>query len=267
MSMEAYIQAEAQIHVAAQVIALTGKNLIEPQADDSQTTAVWHAERQLLIGRDFSSNGNQFAVFVDPLDFAIGIHRNGAELDRVHLDGLTYLQCVDSWRKWLSTAGIANALDLTLHYALPETANYAFDVFDKPSEVVLSRWSTNRTMANQALRTLSETVGSPSDVNIWPHHFDSGTYYELHKTNGVTDRSIGAGFNPADAMVPEPYFYISGWHKDQSIDYADTPTMENGQWILDDWKGAVLPITYVKDPSAVREFFTTTASFLMAKLT
>ena len=39
MNLEAYIQAEAQLHVASQMISLTGKNLVEKQADDSHTTA------------------------------------------------------------------------------------------------------------------------------------------------------------------------------------------------------------------------------------
>ena len=92
--MKDYKQAEAQIHVASQMISLTGKNLVEKQADDSHTTAKWNAEKQLLVGRKFQLNGNTYSVFVDPVGFALGIMRNGSETERVSLDNLTYMQTI-----------------------------------------------------------------------------------------------------------------------------------------------------------------------------
>lgn len=266
MDLEQYKKAEAHLHVASQMISLTGKNLVEKQADDSHTTATWNSEKQLLIGRDFTLDGNTLSVFVDPVEFALGLLKNGTETERVSLDGLTYMQTVEPWKKWLTDAGFNGELDLKLHYDLPDNDLYKFDAFSKPDDAILSAWVRNRTLANKALSTLTESVGAPSNINIWPHHFDTGTYYELHKTDGATDRSVGAGFNPADGMVDEPYFYIYGWYKDNEIDYSDRPSLENGKWITEDWKGAVLPITVVKNPNAVNEFYAATSSYLRDKL-
>jgi len=266
MDIQAYIRAEAQIHLASQIISLTGKNLVEKQADDSHTTAIWNAEKQRIIGRDFVLNGNTYAVFVDPVGFAIDLLKNGSETERISLDGLTYIQTVESWKNWLPDAGFQVELDLNLHYELPSSDLYKFDAFSKPSSDILALWAKNRTIANSVFENLTKSVEAPSDINIWPHHFDTGTYYELHKTDGTTDRSIGAGFNPADGMVDEPYFYIYGWYKDNEIDYSDKPALENGKWIVDDWKGAVLPITEVKDQSTADDFYKNTSFFLKEKL-
>ena len=266
MNLEAYIQAEAQLHVASQMISLTGKNLVEKQADDSHTTAKWNAEKQLIIGRDFILNANTYSVFVDPVDFAIGLLKNGAEANRVSLDGLTYMQTVEPWKEWLSEAGFDGELDLSLHYELPSSELYKFDTFHKPSDDILALWAKNRTMANSVFESLTKSIGAPSDINIWPHHFDSGTYYELHKTDGAADRSIGAGFNPADGMVSEPYFYLYGWYKDNKLDYSDKPELVNGKWITDNWEGAVLPITEAADENAVNAFYETASSYLKNKL-
>jgi len=264
--MEDYIKAEAQIHVASQMISLTGKNLIEKNPDDSHTTAKWNAEKKLIVGRDFELNGSTYSVFVDPVNFALGLTKDGGETNRVSLDGLTYIQTVEPWKKWLIEAGFEGELDLKLHYELPDNEPYKFGAFAKPEEVTLKQWAKNRTIATNALSALTEAVGVLSEINIWPHHFDSGTYYELHKTEGATDRSIGAGFNPADDMVDEPYFYIYGWYKDNKLDYSDKPELVNGKWITNNWEGAVLPITEAADEDAVNAFYETTSLYLKNKL-
>jgi len=225
-----------------------------------------HIHSQILVGREFQLNGNTYSVFVDPVGFALGIMKNGSETERVSLDNLTYMQTVEPWKKWLSEAGFKDELDLSLHYDLPDNDLYKFDAFSKPDDAIINLWAKNRTIANSAFENLNKSVGVPSDINIWPHHFDTGTYHELYKTDGATDRSIGAGFNPADAMVSEPYYYIYGWYKDKEIDYSDKPEQENGKWIVSDWKGAVLPISEVKDQSTVDDFYKNTSTYLKDKL-
>ena len=266
MNLQDYITAEAQLHVASQMISLTGKNLVQKQSDDSHTTAIWDSERQLIIGRNFDLNGNSFSIFIDPIEFALGIMKNGSETERVSLNGLTYMQTVEPWKKWLWEAGFKEGLDLSLHYELPSSDLYRFDSFSKPSGDILALWCKNRTMANEVFSSLTKMVDSGSDINIWPHHFDSGVYYELHKTEGVTDRSIGAGFNPADGMVDQPYFYIYGWYKDSKIDYSDKPDLSNGKWILNNWEGAVLPISKVDGYETVEQFYQATSTYLKNKL-
>ncbi|MBL4587197.1 MAG: hypothetical protein JKX84_09105 [Flavobacteriales bacterium] len=268
MEIEEYIKAEVQLHIACQMLSLTGINLVPKQADDSHTTAVWNSDKGIIVGREFELNGNNYQVFVDPLDFALGFIKNGEETERFPMDGLFYMQTVEPWKKWLTEAGFSGELNLKLHYELPDNDLYKFESFSKPSNEILNEWVKNRTLANNALAELTEMIGAPSDINIWSHHFDTGTYYELHKTQGETDRSIGAGFGVADSMVSEPYFYIYPWHKDKKIDYADVPKLENGRWIIKNWEGAVLPLSELEnDPqTTVREFYETASNYLKDKL-
>lgn len=267
MNLEAYKKAEAQLHVAAQMISLTGKNLVNEKPDDNHTTGKWDAETECIVGKDFQLNGNTYAIFVSPIDFSLGILKNGKQTETVLLDGLTYIQTVEPWKKWLKDAGFDGELNLKLHYDLPENDLYQFNAFSKPSEDILKQWAANRTTATKVLANLTDLVDAPSEINIWPHHFDSGTYYELHQTDGETDRSIGAGFNPADGMVDEPYFYIYGWYKNNEIDYSDKPELTNGKWKIGDWKGAVLPISSANSDTFVERFFNDSCEYLKSKLT
>ena len=51
MNVEDYNRAEAQLHVASQMISLTGKNLVPANPDDSQTTAIWDENKNQIVGR------------------------------------------------------------------------------------------------------------------------------------------------------------------------------------------------------------------------
>lgn len=268
MNTKEYIKAEVQLHVASQMISLTGKNLVSPHPDDSHTTAKWDSDKNHIMGRAFELNGNRYSIFVDPIAFSFGINKNGNELDSMELHGLTYMQTVEPWKKWLEEAGFKGELDLSLHYELPASDLYRFDAFSKPSKGILKRWSDNRSLANQAFQKLNEMIVVESDINIWPHHFDTGTYHVLHKTNGEGDRSIGAGFAIADSMVTEPYFYIYGWYKDQKIDYSDAPQIECAQWITDNWEGCVFLISNIgeNELEQVNEFYSITSEYLKRKL-
>lgn len=213
-------------------------------------------------------DGAVYQVFVDPIDFTLGIMKNEVMHDSIPLHGLTYMQTVEPWKKWLTEAGFGGELDLSLHYDLPESDLYRFESFTKPDQAILESWVANRTLANQAFRKLNEMIGFDSDINIWPHHFDSGTYHVLHETDGTGDRSIGSGFALADSMVNEPYFYIYGWFKDRQLNYSDAPSIEGSRWITDGWEGAVLPISSITDNrlQAVSEFYSKTSSYLKEKL-
>lgn len=264
-----YTKTEAQLHVASQMIALTGINCMEKEADDSHTTLKWKPEFGRLEGRTFVLNSNTYAVFVNPLTFELGIMKDGEVHGTVTLDGKSYAATTAPWKEWLKAAGFDGEPTTELHYELPNDENYRFKAFEKPSNQALKRWMDIRTLANNGLEQLTETIGAPSEVNIWPHHFDTGTYYELHRTDGETDRSIGAGLAIADGMVPEPYFYIYAWYKDNQIDYADKPALNAGKWIITDgWKGAALPISALNNNALeeLNDFFSVTSSYLKSKI-
>lgn len=57
MNVEDYNRAEAQLHVASQMISLTGKNLVPANPDDSHTTAILDEKKNQIVGLPFEWTG------------------------------------------------------------------------------------------------------------------------------------------------------------------------------------------------------------------
>jgi hypothetical protein len=108
-------------------------------------------------------------------------------------------------------------------------------------------------------------ISPSSPINIWPHHFDTGTYHPLSETG-----SIGTGFAVADTIVNEPYFYIYGWAKDKTIDYASAPDLPFGEWKTGSWKGAIMPLSTVTRLPNLKDdlkiFFASTSEFFKGNI-
>lgn len=86
------------------------------------------------------------------------------------------------------------------------------------------------------LAGLNEVVGLESDIRIWPHHFDTGTYYSLKD-----QRAIGAGWAIEDSLCDNPYLYIYGWSGDTSLNYEQVPGLGVGRWLITEgWQGAIV---------------------------
>ena len=255
----AFSRAEIQLHVAAQILALTGINFVEKEDDDSHTTSFFDAQRARISGRSFTLGTASFRVFINVREFALGLQMDDSDHRLLPLDRLSYEEAIDTWKQWLAEVGNDGELIRELHYDLPDSDAYRFKYFEKPTEDALNEWIALRTMANDVLAMLTVDIGIDSEINIWPHHFDTGTYYGLHKTDGVIDRSIGAGLGVADSIVPEPYLYIYGWNKDASINYANAPDLGPGRWISGAWEGAILPSSSSENAD---DFFRVATGFL-----
>lgn len=68
--------------------------------------------------------------------------------------------------------------------------------------------------------------------------------------------AIGAGYAIADSICPEPYFYLSGYHKRQPINFLNAPSLSAGEWRTGaDWQGALLPISASLTPDRIDAFF------------
>lgn len=260
---KAFSSTEIQLHVATQMLSLTGINFVGKEDDDSHTTSRFDAQAARIVGRTFNLGGARYRAFIDVRGFALGLEKDGSDLHVLPLDGLSYDETVAPWKQWLVEAGHSGDLVLDLHYEMPESESYQFKHFAKPAAAILDEWITLRSLANDALSTLTTELGIASEVNIWPHHFDTGTYYVVHKTDGDVDRSIGAGLAVADSMVPEPYFYIYGWDKDAVIDYSEAPDLGAGKWITGGWEGAVLPSSSSEGSDA---FYKLAVGFLKKEL-
>lgn len=110
----------------------------------------------------------------------------------------------------------------------------------------LDRWWGLGTAALETIRADEKSV-DPSEVQLWPGHFD--TAIEV----GDEDRRASYGASPGDHNTPEPYLYVSAWWPDRLNIAVDNPF-----WNAEGYTGALLPASEllgVEDPSAVAVAF------------
>lgn len=246
-------ETDKTLHSLAQLIALTSMQWLPPRPDDSQTNILWNADRQRLEGQPFGHNGQLVQLVIDTEPFALHfVDDRGLVIASFWSDHHTPDEAMAWWTGLMQTWGLTSVRPL--NYQLDTEPVARQRVYEQPAG--LSAWARWRTVANVALQNLNDWSGQSSDVRIWPHHFDTGVYYSLPDASGHERAAIWAGYAIADALCPEPYFYLSGYEGGQTLPFADAPALPAGDWRnTPDWKGALLPISEAVDPERIDSFF------------
>jgi hypothetical protein len=265
ININRYIKTETPIHKATQLLAFLGKKLGEEKADDSQTTVVYETTKDALIGKPITINGQIYVAELRFRDFNLAIVSDDNS-EVFTLEGKSIPEVLAEFQKRMDV----NLPDFELHYELPDDYDLQQYILVQPERAALTEWAEIRQMAAETFAVVNTIITPPSAINIWPHHFDTGTYHVL-KTGAKGDTaSVGCGFAIADTVVNEPYFYIYGWVKDATIDFDNAPDLTFGEWKTGDWKGAVLPLSVVKKlpnlNADLEAFFATTFRFFKSKI-
>ena len=124
-----------------------------------------------------------------------------------------------------------------LHFEIPEYS-FAKKAVESTTAHDLDHWKHFRNMANQASSFLLGYLQIDGEIRIWPHHFDTGIYV-------VSEKGMGIGFGLAmeDTLIGAPYFYMSGYPAQGSIEFNNLPKFSTGKWETSPtWQGAVLPL-------------------------
>jgi hypothetical protein len=260
-------QEEITLHRAVQLISLTGVNLLDTLPDDSQNTAVWDKESSAILGRSFDLNNTYYRIGIrlTPFELVL-IDSNSNLVNSMEIGGLDKSALYSIWADWINSLGFHGELKTKLHYDLPENEHYRSNQFDGLTIEFANTWYELRSVANVALEQLNKVSGINSEINIWPHHFDTGVYYSISEKNGETVQSIGAGLGIADSLINEPYLYLYGWTKEGSIDYGNVPKIENGVWLTEGWQGAVLKISDANTIEGINDFFKFSYQFIYNQL-
>ncbi|NOR74332.1 MAG: hypothetical protein GQ525_04155 [Draconibacterium sp.] len=88
---------------------------------------------------------------------------------------------------------------------------------------------------------LVEYFSNTIPVRIWPHHFDTGSFFTVEKnSNRKASQTIGLGWAIPDSMVNEPYFYISFWSEKEIKNSSNLANLDFGNWMTPNWNGAIL---------------------------
>ena len=246
-------QADKTLHSLAQLVALTGMQWLPLQADDSQTNMAWNSHQHRLEGRTFTHNGQQVRLVVDTGAFVLQFIDNREQvLASFSPENKTPADATAWWKDQMKEWGISEIRKL--NYQLDHNPVDFQTAYEKP--VGLPVWNYWRTIANEALQTLTDWSGRESEVRIWPHHFDTGVYYAQTDDNGQEKAAIWAGYAIADSICDEPYFYLSGYSSNLPIDFAIAPALSVGEWRnTTDWKGAMLPVSASNEPETIDTFF------------
>lgn len=258
---------EINLHRAIQLLSLTGVNLLPALPDDSQNTAVWDESINTILGRSFdlSNTSYQLGIRLTPFELVL-LDTKLNTINSIDIGGLDQPALYSIWEDWLANLGFEGDLVTKLHYELPQNDLYKSNQFDGVTVEFAKTWSRLRAFANKAMGNLNQLSGITSEINIWPHHFDTGVYYSITKVNNETTQSIGAGLAIADSMINEPYFYLYGWTKEGKIDYIDTPDLASGNWLTEGWQGAVLKASEINTLEDINSFFESSYKFLLAQL-
>ena len=83
-------------------------------------------------------------------------------------------------------------------------------------------------------------------IVLWPHNFDLAfLWFSGRKVAGQdpadpehADEQMNFGFEPGDAGIPEPYFYVTAYPKPDG--FAGSPLPAGATWQTEGWTGAVL---------------------------
>ncbi len=261
--MNTYTEIDRQIHQASQILAKLGRSLVPKKDDDSHTNLYWEPIQQRLLGRWISiSNGKIMpALYLRKMSFQ-WLDQQMEVINDLSLLNKNYLEAEILIEDSTRAIGIEKPnLMAPLHFEIPDYPFIKLPI-EKIEEDALAKWSCFRSLANYILKDICQSVQKEAETRIWPHHFDTGIFFQWNDTLG-----IGAGLAMEDNMAGASYFYISGYTGDHQIDYSKAAKLSKGKWIKDgQWRGGILPIDQLgigNDVQILQDFYRQSLGFLL----
>lgn len=253
-------EALQQQHHAAQLIALAGKYLLPQQADDSNTNMQYIPETELLAGNPLL-NRTRLALHLNTLKL-IQLDKGDKSINPVSLAGMTFARAFQAMKDMLDSAGVDTShLSDQLHYEIPDHPLSNGGVFHISDQKYFQQNALIRHNTEILLHELIADYSEAAPVRVWPHHFDTGTFIPLTVNDqGAVTKSIGLGWAIPDAMVNEPYYYLSFW-SENNISVPQLEKLPAGEWMMPEWNGAVLRHSELLRYDSAAEQFTTALTF------
>ncbi len=229
-------------HQAVQFIAIAGKHLLPEKDDDSHTNMHWNTALNSYVGNELPKS-KRVAVRLPDLSLCIFDDKDYV-VQSMEMSGGTWNELYD----WFEKALQANEIDTSqlqpeLHYQIPKYGLYETASFDAPNPEVTNQVTALRHNARDILQEITKPYAHATPVSIWPHHFDTGTLIPVQNKENETIATIGLGLAVADEMVEEPYFYVNQWMQTPPESYPELQNPGQGKWIMEDWKGSILPVS------------------------
>ena len=248
LTMKPYLQADAYLHVASQVLAKLNRAFVAQQPDDCHTNLRYKNSEKRIYGR-------RIMVPDAGLQFVPSIHLPTMTLEMVHpttksivaslsMAGKPISEFNDELAAWLKEHTLETLIFReNMHYDIPD---YGIESYRALTNEELTEWHEGRKQANELLDALATKLAQTDKKSrIWPHHFDTGIYVKLESGVG-----IGAGFAMKDKYCNEPYFYLAVYSDEH--EFPSDTKLTHGLWVSDErFNGAVIAFP----SNHVEEFF------------
>lgn len=233
-------------HIAAQYLSTTAISFLEPKADDSHTNLGW---KDGALHTHPLSNHN-CVLSLDYKTFSLIWSNDFGYKKELLLDGKSHSEIITWIRRASLDLKYTKVYEYKLHYELPYENITSGFVFQKPSDEITNQLIKQRDLAQNALSKALNRIQQNTSIRIWPHHFDSGSFF-------VTDHEIGIGLGMAipDTMINDFYLYVSGYKGHDAIELPSSSTLEKGSYHNNGWKGFALAVSGVSLEEAA-DFYT-----------
>lgn len=235
-----------QQHHLVQNIAKVGRSLIPQKNDDSHTSLIFIPQSTLLIGAKIP--GNFRLAFDMKKEGFVLINQNIESISPVlDVAGKSPDQVFYELKLALNNAGV-NVLNLKnkLHYQIPKHEVDNGGLYQKSPKKEVEENINYRQNADMVMNELVRIYPKTEKIRVWPHHFDTGSYIPVaYNAIGKLSKYVGIGWSIPDAMVNEPYFYLS--YSSETVSISKLPSLKVGYWEPSGWKGAILPLSELLD--------------------
>ena len=234
-----------QMHLAAQYLAAAGISFLDKKEDDSHTNLGFNTDSGCLETHLLSKNNDQLLLCYQ--DFTL-LWKSDSGISSFHLDGATHKKALHWITKTAETA-LNKKYVYELHYELPYTINdsYTYELNDVSA---LKQLMHLRILTQLSLEKIVQDNHFDASIRIWPHHFDTGIYSKLPKT----DNAVGLGLAIPDAVCNAHYLYASGYNTEGQIATSELKELTKGYWSNEGYIGGVLLAKEVSETEAVHFF-------------
>lgn len=151
---------------------------------------------------------NEIALTVTPGGFGTPPFELGGTSIQVRVEGVELVVERDGAVERAALESLASGAALLGAELLPETVDDAGPLALDPTAA--TRLADFYAFAAAALRRLRESLGpadAPSEINLWPEHFDLA--FEAGPEEAGLRANYGA--SPGDELHPQPYLYVGPW--------------------------------------------------------
>ena len=228
-----------QQHLAAQFIALVGRYIVPKKPDSSNINMQFITDTELLLGNKLA-NGLQIGLQLSTMEIQV-LQKNSSVLNTIQLNNKTFEEAFEELKQILLNEGVdVSEIKTEQPYELP-TQSLIDGKFSTSKKLAFVNNSILRHNAEVIINELIAYFNDAIPVRIWPHHFDTDSYFTAGKNqNGEVSQTIGLGWAIPDGMVNEPYFYLSFWSEKEIKNIANLTPLDFGKWMTPNWNGAVL---------------------------